>query len=269
MTPSQKVIADYILKNPQKFALSSIRQLEEELNTSKSTIVRLAQMLGYQGFQELKKDFLNPIRQSLEPMNRYKSFLLEKSETQNNMLENVGQLAISNIEKTINLVEQEQFKKAIDLLENATYVYTMGLGISSYLADLAAYLLTRVSLKTYALPPVGLSFAEQIINLEAGDVILTFLFPPYSTETIEGARFAQERGIEVIGITDSVTSEIVPYSEAVLAVPVESAIWANSVVSPLVLVYALCSHIGLSRKPETLKTIETIESLRKSQQKKR
>ncbi|MDQ7052273.1 MAG: hypothetical protein Q9P14_05075 [candidate division KSB1 bacterium] len=50
LTDSQKLIANFIVENPQKFALSSVRELEQELNVSKSTIVRLAQALGYNGW---------------------------------------------------------------------------------------------------------------------------------------------------------------------------------------------------------------------------
>ncbi|MFQ5632283.1 MAG: MurR/RpiR family transcriptional regulator, partial [bacterium] len=77
LTEPQKTIANYIIENIQKFALSSIRELEEELNTSKSTIVRLSQALGYGGFQELKAAIVKSMRRDLDPNNRYQAFLSE------------------------------------------------------------------------------------------------------------------------------------------------------------------------------------------------
>ena len=54
LTKSQKKVASYVIENPLKFALSSVRMLESELNVSKTTIIRLAQALGYSGFQEIR-----------------------------------------------------------------------------------------------------------------------------------------------------------------------------------------------------------------------
>lgn len=262
LTESQKVIANYIVENPQKFALSSIRELERELDTSKSTIVRLAQSLGYGGFYELKSAFLKIIRHELDPINRYKTFLSEPS-GKSDYIQMIAEETINNIHTTLRLVDRDQYTNAVHLIENANHLYTIGLGISTYLAEIASYLFNRVSINSNFMTYGGVTFTEQIINLSGEDVILAFSFPPYSVETIEAASYAREKGIKVIAVTDKVTSQIVQYCDAFLQAAVESMAISNSISTVLVLLYSMSTQIGHELKSQTLEVIESIEHVRK------
>lgn len=262
LTESQKVIANYIVENPQKFALCSVRELEKELKISKSTVVRLAQALGYNGFSELKSVFLQRIRNNSGPIYRYKTFLSEPHEKLN-FIKLIADESVNNIHKTLHLIDKVQYKKAVNLLKNANHVYTIGMGISSSLAEIATYLFTRVSINSNFMTHGALKFTEQIINISKDDVIFAFSFPPYSKETIEAARYAQERAIKVISVTDKVTNEIVQYSDVFLQVFVESITISNSIMSALVLLYSIIAQLGDELKYKTLKTIEAIEHVRK------
>ncbi len=262
LTTSQKTIANYIVENPKKFALSSLREVEKELKISRSTIVRFAQELGYSGVQELKLDFLEEIRNSFDPLNRYKTFLSEPHEKLN-FINLIADETISNIQKSLQLVDNEQYRKAMHMIKTADHVYTVGLGISSYLAEIATYLLSRVSISSSFMKSGALKFTEQIINISKKAVIFAFSFPPYSRETIEAARYAKERKIKVISVTDKATSEIVRHSDAFMQVSVKSMTISNSIMSVLVLLYSMIAQLGDEFKSKTLKTIEDIEHVRK------
>ncbi|RMD97119.1 MAG: MurR/RpiR family transcriptional regulator [Calditrichaeota bacterium] len=268
LTDSQKHIANFIVENPQKFALSSVRELEKELHTSKSTIVRLAQSLGYNGFYEMKNAFLQKIRHELEPLNRYRTFLSEPT-AESDYLKLIAEESINNIKSTLVLIDKEQLKKAIKLIEGASHIYTIGLGISTYLAEIAAYLLNRVSIKANAMSYGGYTFAEQIIKLSREDVIFAFSFLPYSEETIDAACYANERGIKVISVTDKATSQIVQYSDVVLQAAVDGIAISNSIMSVLVVLYAITGQIGYELKNKTLQTIRSMEHVRKEHSKKK
>ncbi|MGD8782237.1 MAG: MurR/RpiR family transcriptional regulator [Ignavibacteria bacterium] len=262
LTESQKLIANYIVENTQKFALSSIREIEEELNTSKSTIVRLAQVLGYNGFQELKYTFLKKIRTDLDPVNRYKLYL-SSTETESNYLETIAHESLENINATLQVIDQSQYKKAVKLIESSEYVYTLGHGISAYLADLTSHLLNSVAIKSTKLRYGGITFAEEIVNIGKKDLIIALTFPEYSDETIEACSYAHKKGIKIIAITDKMTNEIIQYSDVHLQALAESQLSSSSIISPMMLLYSLCAQIGYDLKNKTLKTIDSIAHVRK------
>lgn len=262
LTRSQKIIADYMLEHPQKFALSSLEQLEQELKVSKSTIVRMAQFLGYDGFYRLKADFLEEIKNSLEPIERYKKFLSTPHERLD-FVELIAEETIKNIEKTIQFLDKIQYAKAIDLIKEANHVYFIGMGISSCLAEIANYLFNRAAIKSTFMPYGALKFTEQIVAMSRKSLVFAFCFPPYSRETISAARYAQSRGIKVISITDKMTNEISQYSDVCLQAAVESITISNSIMSVLVILYALIAQLGKEFKLKSLKTIEALEKVRR------
>lgn len=262
LTESQKTIANYMVENPQKFAFYSIRELEKELKISKSSIVRLAQALGYKGFADLKSEFLEGIRNNLGPLGRYKTFLKEPH-GRVDFLRWIAEETTHNIQKTLQMIDPIQYKRALEMLKEASHVFTVGVGISSCLAELAAYLFNRISVNSTHIPYGPLKFTERIINLSTRDLIFAFSFPPYSRETIEAARYARERGLKVISVTDKATSEIVQYSDVSLQVVVESITISNSIMSVLVLIYSLIAQLGDELKSKTLETIRAIEHVRK------
>ncbi len=262
LTKSQKRIANYFLENPQILALNSVRDLEKELQTSKATIVRLTQALGYSGFQELKAAFLQSMKKELEPIQRYKS-KLDMRQKSGNTLQDVVNQTTSNLQQTLRLINEKDFKNGVQLLLKAHNIYTMGLGISYYLADIAAYQFRRVSLNAYQLPFGPQNFSEQLINLSPNNLIFAFSFPPYSQETIKAAEYAKEKNITVISVTDKPTSQIVSFSDLFFQVSVESTTMSNSIMAPMALVYALASKIGHDLKTKVIQTIESIDHVRK------
>ena len=268
LTASQKLVANYIIEKPEKFALSSIRELEEELHISKATIVRLAQRIGYTGFYQLKADFLANARKDLDPINQFKILLSDPTEKTNH-LNLIAEEAVKNINNTLQLIDKTQFQEAIRLLISAKHVYTAGVNISSYLAGIASYMLNRVSINTTPMQHRSLAFDEQVIHLSENDVVFAFSFMPYSPETIQAARYAHERNIKVISVGDKPTSEIVTYSDVFFQVAVKSMTISNSIMSALVLIYAIMSQISYDLKHKTMETIESIEHIRKQHLEKR
>ncbi len=262
LTKSQKIIANYIVEHPHEFALSSVRELEKELKTSKATIIRLAQRLGYQGYQELKSIFRESIRQEMSPIHRFKSILSDGDDV-SNLLHIIAGETINNIETSLQLLDFEQYEKAIQLIEQKNQIYTMGVGISSFLAEMASYLLNRVSVKSSFIIPGPIRIAEQLINLSKNDLIIAFSLPPYREETIQAVSYAKEKGMHVIAVTDKATNQIVQYADILLQVSVDSSTVSNSIMAMLVVFYALSGQIGMDQKNKTLKRIESLEHVRK------
>ncbi len=263
LTATQKKIANFIIKNPQILALSSVRELETQLQTSKATIVRLAQALGYSGFQEMRKEMLKGMKRELDPLHRFRTMLNDGTKERHFFNQVVEQSKI-NLDKTLEMFNPQDFDKAVEIIKKSNYVFTMGMAISQFLAEITAYLLNRVSIKAFALSYGPLNFSEQIINMSKRDAIVAFSFPPYSAETIKAAEYAREKKIKLIVVTDKPTNEILAFSEVHFLVQVESVTMSNSIIGALALVYALAAQIGHDLKKKTIKTIQAIEHVRKA-----
>lgn len=58
---SEKVLIDYILEKKELIKDKTTKQIAKETYTSASTLVRIAQKLGFSGWNELKENYLEEI----------------------------------------------------------------------------------------------------------------------------------------------------------------------------------------------------------------
>ena len=57
LSPQMKVAASYILENPADVAFKSVRQLAKAADVHPSTVVRLAQVVGFSTFEPFRAVF--------------------------------------------------------------------------------------------------------------------------------------------------------------------------------------------------------------------
>ena len=243
---NQQRVADFILKQPHDLAFLTTDSLSETLKVSKATIVRFAQSLGYRGFTQLQNEVLDAVQSTLRSPERYKVSLGKISNE--GTLTLVAQHEVQNINRTVQYVERATFKSVVDLLRDARKVYTMGIGISSLLAQVFSYELNQVGIESQALESGTLRFVEHLALARRGDVIASFSFAPYSRETIEAAKYARKRGLTVVTITDKLTSPITFHADHVLAVRTENMLHTNSISAISVLINAVVTEVALKNK---------------------
>lgn len=259
LTKNQKKIAQFLIDHPEEIALSSIDTIAERLNVGKATVVRLAQSLGYKGFLELKSELINRLRDDIRPSRKLKA-ALKDSHLKSEYLTTIASDEIQNIQDTLQNLDQEAFDKAVKILKDAPHIYTMGLGISSYISQLAAYFLNKLCLKARAFHHGALSFHEQILSLKKNDALIGISLPPYSIETIKAAEIARQKEIKVISITDKLISPIAKFSDVTFTVKTHNIVFINSIGAIFVIIYALATGLGLSNKESALKALEQFES---------
>jgi DNA-binding MurR/RpiR family transcriptional regulator len=189
---NQQHVADFILKQPHDLAFLTTDSLSKALKVSKATIVRFAQSLGYQGFTELQSEVLDAVQSTIREPERYMVELgkLKSDET----LTTVARHEVHNIDRTVHYIDRRTFAAAVDVLVAARRVYTMGIGISSLLAEVLSYELNQVGIESQALASGKLRFLEHLALARRGDVAVGFSFPPYSKETVDAAKYARQRG---------------------------------------------------------------------------
>lgn len=103
-------IVSYILQNKEETQSISITKLAEVCHTSKSSILRLTQKLGFSGFVEFKYS----IKQSIETHKETKEDFLVKLE--------------NDIETTIKLFKQTNINKIIDKIHHSKRIFGYGTG---------------------------------------------------------------------------------------------------------------------------------------------
>ncbi len=260
LTKNQKKIAQYLLDHPDEFAFSTIESLAVRLGVGKSTIVRLAQTLGYEGFLELRRELSTKLKNDLSLAKRLRESLKAASSGLD-FVSTICNDEINNIQTTMQYFDRDSFNKAVKIFISAPTIYTMGMGISYYVSEIAAYYLNRITMRARALTYGGLSPEEQVISMKKDDAVLAISLPPYSYPIIEAAEAAQHRGVKIVSITDKPSSPIAQHSDVVFTAKTDNVVFLNTVTSVLTIVYILVAGVGLSDRTTSLTALSMFEKV--------
>jgi DNA-binding MurR/RpiR family transcriptional regulator len=260
---NHRKIADYFINNFDKIPFLNVQELSESTGASVASIVRFAQRAGYKGFSDLRESITDSLQKGMHNSEIFP--LLEKHKIEDDLLTEVANLDIKNINDTLNLIERKSFNYVINRISSAESVLTGGLGISYLLAEILAYQLTQVGINSRVLLHTHTLFHEQILFLSTKDLLVLFSFPPYSKETIEVAKFANERRIDVIAITNAPASPITQYSKGNLIVESRNMLFTNSFAAISVLINAIATSCTVKDKARAKKILKESEEIAISQ----
>lgn len=257
---NQKNLAEFFIDNFERIPFLSVHDISEDSSASTATVVRFAQRIGFSGFSELRDAIAGIIQNDL---NQQAYPFIDNLD--DDVLTSVANQDIQDINNTLNTLDRESFKTAIDAVISAKRIYTAGLGVSYLLSQILAYQLNQVGLDANPLRQGETSFLEQLLYASKDDLLIVLSYPPYSRETIDAAQFATERTIRVIAITDKPAAPVTFCSDNFLVVKSENMLYTNSFAAISVIINAIsteCARRDKERVEKMLHQQEKISQIR-------
>ena len=258
LPPQQQLVARYLLEQIQEVPFLSIPELAKRSGASEATVVRFAQRVGYKGFSGLKMDLLESLREKVIPR---PDGAAERSPAEIESLAAVLRQEQQNMQRTVEEIDHDEFRRLATALFRADHIYSFGLGISSHFADLMTYLLAQIGLRATTLSTRFSSPLEQLVPLRATDLLVVFSFPPYSRHTLDALRQTAERGIPTAAICDSVTAPAAGIAERVIAVRSDNLLFTNSFTAVAMLLNALTTEIAGRHQDHAFEALSRINSI--------
>lgn len=264
LSPQQRVIAEYFLDHMQEIPFLSVPELAERTGASEATVVRFCQRIGYSGYSDLKMALVDLAREEMKTSNP-DGVIAGEDVAGKDFLGAMAKLEQHNISRTLDSVDTRTFHKVAASLFKADHVFTFGLGISAYLADLAAYLFTEHGLRSTCLATRYTSPREQLVVLRPSDLVIAFSFPPYSKQTLEVLEESGDKGVPTVVVTDKTTAPAVALARDALVVSSHGMSFNNATSSVNVLLNALVIEIASRHRGETVDAISRINRILREQ----
>lgn len=203
--PAQlKSVAKYIIDHPGDFGMDPIRVSASKIGVSPNSLVRLAQKMGYQGFDS----FREPFRRALvtEGEGQLGEAWLEKLEGGDSLARNqarLGRNEVNIVARSLRMMTHERITAALGYMTEARHCYITATRSSYALASYFHYV-GRMALPELQLIPRHMGSAvDELIHATEMDCLIAITFSPYSAETIGALRYAQARKTRLIVLSDS------------------------------------------------------------------
>lgn len=260
MSKSQRRIADYIETEYDKAAFMTAAKMGKTVDVSESTVVRFAVSLGFEGYPEMQKAMQEMVLNRLTSVQRLE--VANDRLGQQDILSTVLQSDMEKLRRTEETIDREAFRNAVEAIVDAKQVYILGVRSTAPLAQFLGYYLRYLSDSVHIITASGAgAMFEQIVGVSAGDVVIAFSFPRYSTTTLKGVQYCRSAGATVVGITDSKISPMAVHCDQVLLAKSDMLSLVDSLVAPLSVVNALIVGVSQRREKELSKRLSALEDI--------
>ncbi len=217
MTESEKLIADYILNNPEEIYSLKIENIAKKLNLSLPTVFRFTQKLGFDGFKDFKvaliKDIAIGMNIEVEDISDE-----EVESTTKSIFEKIT----GNLKETLSLINYSDMERAVSLINSAKRIVFFAVGSSISVAFDSYYKFFRAGFNCYYNID---SYTQRDIATQctARDTAIGISFSGESVEVVECMKVAKKNGANTICVTTFFNSPVTEYSDICLyTAPVHS-----------------------------------------------
>ncbi|WP_114810483.1 MurR/RpiR family transcriptional regulator [Paraburkholderia kururiensis] len=241
LSPQFQTGAAFLLDHPDEVAVLSMRKVADRAQVQPASLVRLAQQLGFPGWNEMRELFVARVRTRPEPLtSRARS--LVAGNAKHSLAHDLLVAQQHNLEVTAAQNERTLLEAA-RILRRARHVYVAGYR-SCYAVAFGlvyGYRFFRSSVSLLTGEAGTLDMQLRAIDRDSATVVISFA--PYSVEAVRVAEAALEKGSKLVAITDSAVSPIALNADKLLIFSHESPSFFPSLVAATAIAESLVAHL--------------------------
>jgi DNA-binding MurR/RpiR family transcriptional regulator len=205
-------------------------------------MVRVARILGFTGYAELKDALQGAILEQVNPA----AMLAKATVIQEDLPESIHRMEHANLDETWNQLKPDLVTRFCGLVQDAKCVYCLGWGISSLVAESCMMRLRVLGIPSMLMQRSGLALLEQARAVGETDVVIVCELPSYAVEVTETVERCAAQGATIVTITDSLAAPVCRYATLSLFASAASPTFGSSVLGPLFLIHVLTSVLAVS-----------------------
>lgn len=252
-TDSEKLIADYLLSNNESIINLSAKEIGEITNTSAATLIRFSKKLGFESLNEMKLKLSMSLRDIKEKADF--EYINKKLET-TDIIYGIKKSIDKVMDKTVNLIQEEDLEKAIALLSKAKNIYIYSVGVSGLVGQDFYYKLSRINKRCIAHVDTHLQITSSIL-MEPEDVAVAISYSGTTKEVIKCVENANKNNVPVISITKaSISNKLEDLSDITLKVPYVEKSLREGAMSSRISQLAIIDMLFIGMAKENIEEIE-------------
>ncbi len=262
LSPAERRVAEYLRDHAQSVIFATAGEIGSATSTSDATVVRTAKTLGYSGLPHLKRGIGRQIVDATRPSVRLKQRIDLAGQETATLLDHVVLEATERLTETHRLLKVDEFRKAVDLLDDAVLVAAFGVGPSELAARLLALKLNRLGSRARCAGVTGFRLADEILQLRKGDVVVLYAPARLTNDTIVLLDHARTVGAESILISDTLGPTLADRVSVALPAVQSTTGFTDEIYSALLVTDCLMIALAARNRDRATETSELLNSLR-------
>lgn len=256
----KKKIAKYIIANYRDVAFSTLSELAADASTSKATLLRVAQQLGFEGYQEMQEDIQEVLKQELTTVDQYELYN-QREQKERNTLTRVLINDLEVIKQTSQQIDDQAFDQLTSKIVEADKVISLAVGKVSNLARLLTLMLEPMLKEVEAVTSPSYLGYRRLATLSPNSLLIAFGVSRYPNEIVSLVKVANQLDIPTIVITDSELSPVAEYSDNLIVVTMKRITWVDCYSGLLSVIQAIATDVSIKTKSTTLENLKRVEKV--------
>jgi DNA-binding MurR/RpiR family transcriptional regulator len=257
LTPSQRRVADVLVKNQQLASYSEIAEIATRAMVNASTVVRFAQSLGFRGWPDLQQELRARYLAGLSS----EETLTAHSTNRQSAVHDAVHRDIENLRLTLDTLDPADVEQVITALASAGQILSISMGSYSAPATVLGHLGSTMGYPITFEGRGGVHLATALNGLRQGDVLVVINMWRPMRELVAAAEYARDCGVTVVALTDMRKSPLATVANHVLVVPSEGVSFFQSVTAATSVVYGLLAGMEASQPERTREVIRRTQQL--------
>lgn len=241
MSPQFQIGARHLIDFPAEVPVQSMRRIAANAGVQPATLVRLAQSLGYEGWDALRQVFVRSLHHMPRRYADQAQEVVRRRNTRGTLNRHVA-AQVGNL-RLLEELNAGALPEAARLLTRAPHVHIAGFR-ASHAAAYSLHYLYRLFRNGISLLRGDAGLLEMELRaLEPDDAVVIIGFAPYSQEAMRVAEAAHDRGCRIVAVCDSKVAPIARHAAATLLFTTDTPGFFPSSAAAGVLVEALANQL--------------------------
>lgn len=260
LTPSERRLVETVIDSPTSAALGTAGELARAVGVHEATASRLAKKLGFDSYAAFRDALRAEFIATRETATRFERTIATSSS--DTILGQLAQDEMQALGRIEDFISADQIATVARLLMGARRIYIYGYGNAAVLALMMVKRFRRFGKDVHQLDADPRGLAEQLLGLDASDVVLSFAFrrPPRAYAAL--MQTVREAGAVSIIISGNSGALLAPRPDHLLAAPRSGDPDAfQTLTVPMTVCNAIVIAAGLTAKEESLKKLDRLGQL--------
>ncbi len=247
LTSKGKILAEFVLSNPDKAVFMTTRKLAAAVNVSEATVVRFVRQLKYNSYAL----FIKALRELIDT----ELTLIERNRLANSVvrsedadLERITNQDIDNIRAMSKNIDLSEVKKIRKILKESDAVYIIGSRLSYAPAYYMGWTLAKIREHVNILKGSDRTTIDQLIFASKKSTVVVIATSRYPNELIKMGKLVKRHKLKLILLTDSSSCPLIQFSDHTLIAPLKTIPFLGNPASLISLinyiVHSLASDMG-------------------------
>lgn len=214
LSKSQKVVADYILTNPDKVMLNTLNEIADMCSVSETTVLRFLHKIGFNSYQLFRINLTREISVNDTTSTSYED--VKFGDSTEEIIEKILLSTSNSIKASQEIIDSETVHRVVDKILAAKKVVVIGVGASGAVASDFFHKLLKLGINVVFSNDAHLINILSI-NLTQDDLLVVFSHSGESREVLDAISLANERMCDVCAVTSYAKSTLANSAKYVIS----------------------------------------------------